>query len=252
MDGNIKNMKTIETFIFVHDQEIILDFINKNRFSNIDGFKYVFLGSRDTSKIQNLDNIIIVRNLPINIEQYPKLTSFTGWYALCKNNLITSDYVNLFEYDINTVDNIINEIQNFTLKDPDFIGYFPMSVTDPVYVNISQYSKPLIDFWIEKNIDILKMIQNLPNGSIWSSSSNSTWKKNHLFSFVEWFNQSLDHVIQSEYCGHIHERSISFYYFLNSLNVLMTNGYMQHVQMNSHGTSPLSKERSEQVYKLLK
>jgi hypothetical protein len=90
-----------QTFIFVHEQNIILDFKNHNKFSNLNNVKYVFLGKNDTDKIESLNDVIICRNLPNNIEDYPNLTSFSCWYALWKNNMYNSNYINLFEYDVN-------------------------------------------------------------------------------------------------------------------------------------------------------
>ena len=71
-----------ETFIFIHDQDYLLDFENKGKLNNLKSYKYVFLGNRPIDKIENLSNVIVARNLPNNIEEYPKLTSYTGWYAL--------------------------------------------------------------------------------------------------------------------------------------------------------------------------
>ncbi|MEY4572245.1 MAG: hypothetical protein RLZ10_1471, partial [Bacteroidota bacterium] len=91
----------IQSFIFCHDQNLILEFISNGKFNNLPNLKFVFLGTElPVDQIENLENVIICRNLPINIEIYPKFTSFTGWYALWKNNLIDADYVNLFEYDV--------------------------------------------------------------------------------------------------------------------------------------------------------
>ena len=133
METSIKNELTVDTFIFVHDQEIILDFISKNKFNDFKNFKWVFLGDKPYDKIQKLDNLIIVRNLEHNIEQYPKLTSFTGWYALHKNNLITSDYVNFFEYDINYVPEFVDINKEMIKRNFDFIGYFPMIISKDDY-----------------------------------------------------------------------------------------------------------------------
>jgi hypothetical protein len=255
METSIENNLTVDTFIFIHDQEIVLDFINKNKFKDFENFKWVFLGNKPYDKIENIDNLIIARNLEHNIEKYPKLTSFTGWYALCKNNLINSDYVNLFEYDINYVSEF-NEINKEILKKNfDFIGYFPMSVSDVVYIKQQQYSIELIKSVKEKTgFDIIEMIneiqKNNPN-SLWSSSSNSTWKVSELNNYIEWFTEHLDNVVVSNFAGHIHERSLSFYYFMKNLKVFLAKNLMIHVQLNSHGTSPLPPERAKELYKLL-
>jgi len=255
METSIENKLTVDTFIFVHDQEIVLDFINKNKFNDFKNFKWVFLGDKPYDKIQKLDNLIIVRNLEHNIEQYPKLTSFTGWYALHKNNLITSDYVNFFEYDINYVPEFVDINKEMIKRDFDFIGYFPMIISDIVYIKQEQYSIELINSVREKTgFDITKMINNLQSNNprtMWSSSSNSTWKVSELKNYIEWFADHLDNIVKSNFSGHIHERSLSFYYFMKNLKVFLVQNLMIHVQLNSHGTSPLPPERAKELYKLL-
>ena len=256
METNTSNMKKIDTYIFVHDQEIILDFNIKNRFSNFENFKYVFLSNRPTDKIEHLENVIIVKNLKTNIEEYPKFTSFTGWYALVKNNLIDSEYVNFFEYDVNYVPEFVDINKQIINKDFDFIGYFPMLITDPVYVTQKQYTDVLIKSIKDKtNVDIYMVINEILNKnklSLWSSSSNSTWKTTELIKYVDWFSQFIDDIKENQFCGHMHERSLSFYYFINELKVYNTKNLMTHFQLNTHSTSPLPPDRFNSLYSNLK
>jgi hypothetical protein len=246
------NINDIETFIFIHDQDILLDFIGKNKFTDIHNFKWVFLGKNPVDKLSSIKNIIVARDLEDNIEQYPKLTSFTGWYALYKNGLLKSKYVNLFEYDIKYIPEFVDINKEMIKNDFDFIGYFPMSIFDVVYIKDSRYSNELIGSVKHKeNKDIVDMINNLPPNTTWSSSSNSTWKVDVLKKYLDWFTLYINDIKDSIYCGHIHERSISFYYFLENLNVRLTQGLMFHAQLNSHGTSPLPPERAKQMYNLL-
>lgn len=249
-------MNNLLNFIFIHDQDIILDFMMKNRFSSLENFRYVFLGNRPTDKIKNLNNLIIARELPYNIENLPKLTSFTGWYALYKNGYLDSEFVNLFEYDINYVPEFPEINKEMTKRDFDFVGYFPMSVSDPVYLKHSQYTKELIES-IEKNFGynisehIMEMMKKNPQ-MLWSSSSNSTWRTDVLKKYIDWFYTFVDDISDNPYCGHMHERSLSFYYFKENLKVFLTRNLMIHVQLNSHGTSPLPPERAKTMYNLLK
>jgi len=249
-------MKKLNTFIFVHDQNIILDFNKINKFSEFENFKYVFLGSRPCDLISDLDNVIIARNLPNNIEQYPKFTSLTGWYALLNNGLIDSEYVNLFEYDINYIPDFNDINKELVNSNYDFIGYFPMLVTDPVYLTFSQYTDKLIES-INKNSgvnihSVFDKILSENNRALWSSSSNSTWKVSELKNYIDWFVPFIDDIKNSDYCGHMHERSLSFYYYVAKLKVKLTNNLMTHFQLNSHGTSPLPPERGAELYKQLK
>lgn len=245
-------MKTVSTFIFVHDQEIILDFNNKNRFKEFQNFKYVFLGDRPTDKIKNQENVIFAKNYEDNLEHYPKLTSYSGWYILWKYKLINTDYVNLFEYDLNYIKGVDKILKPTLNQNNDFIGYFPMSVDDPVYTKMSQYSKELIDSVYKKEniniLDVIKSHKNKDRNLQWSSSSNSTWKTEKFYEFTEWLSNYVEDIVKSDYCGHIHERSLSFYYLINNLKVLNTKNLMTHLQLNSHGTSPLPENRFNQLY----
>lgn len=253
MEEITSTIKKLNNFIFIHDQEIILDFISKNRFNDLEDFRWVFLGSRPVDKIEHLSNLIIARDLPINIEQYPKFTSFTGWYALYKNGYLDSEYVNLLEYDINYIPEFIDINKQMITKDFDFIGYFPMAISDIVYITQSQYSIELTEAVKKKTgFDIVDMIKNMPQNSLWSSSSNSTWKVETLKKYIDWFAEFIDEMKESKFCGHIHERSLSFYYFMEKLKVFLVKNLMVHVQLNSHGTSPLPPERAKEMYKLLK
>lgn len=249
-------MKNIETYIFVHDQEIILDFISKNRFSDLENVKYVFLSHRKSDKIEHLKNVIIIKNYENNLENYPKLTSFTGWYILWKNNIIKSDYVNLFEYDINYIKQFPKINIDLINKNFDIIGYFPMLINDPVYIKMRQYVDGLITSIKNKtNIDIDKLINMLyikNNNSVWSSSSNSTWKVSEWIKYMNWFSNFIEDIKDNPYCGHMHERSISFFYFIYNLNVINMPHLMEHLQLNTHGTSPLEKERFNNLYNNLK
>jgi hypothetical protein len=90
------------------------------------------------------------------------------------------------------------------------------------------------------------------NNSIWSSSSNSTWKTEKLYNYMDWMNNFIDDIKDDNFCGHMHERSLSMFYYIHNLNVLMTNGLMSHFQLNTHGTSPLPPDRFKKLYNNLK
>lgn len=249
-------MKSLSSFIFIHDQEIILDFLEKKRFKDLEDFKWVFLGDKPVDKLSHLNNLIVARELEHNIENIPKLTSFTGWYALYKNGYLNSDFVNLFEYDIHYVSGFPEINKEMLNTEFDFAGYFPMFVQDVVYLKHTQYTKELIES-IEKKFgyNIAEYIHELEKTNpqmLWSSSSNSTWRTEVLKKYIDWFCNFIDDISKSQYCGHMHERSLSFYYFKENLQVFLTRNLMIHVQLNSHGTSPLPPERAKKLYSYLK
>jgi hypothetical protein len=232
----------IETFIFVHDEQIILEFLKVKKFATLPNLKYVFVGNKSVDKVKDLENVIVARNLKHNIEDYPKFTSYTGWYALWKNNLINSDYINLFEYDINIKDELSDSIENVINKDfPDFIGYQPLSLAAFDYItNIRWVSDIIPSIKKHYNVDIYdlvnKIIQNKEYDGVWSCTSNSTFSKETFNEYMVWFEKLIDDLKNTQTCGHAHERSTSFFCFIHKKNISIIRGLMSHFQLDSHKT----------------
>jgi hypothetical protein len=242
----------MQTFIFVHDQNIIIDFINSNKFSNIENVKYVFVGDKPVDKVKDLNEVIICRDLDDNIENYPNLTSFTGWYALWKNNLINSDYVNLFEYDINFSSDLIPQINNAYNEKYDIIGYIPLKVRDFNYIGHLP--------WIEKiisslnsvyKVNLYDLVLSLDANTTVSVTSNHSMKRETFESYMNWISPMIDEIKTSYFSGHEVERSISIFYLLSNLKYKILEGKIEHFQFNSHGTQKISQEKFKNNYQKL-
>lgn len=230
----------IETFIFVHDQNIIIEFENHKKFSNIENYKYVFLGKGNIDKIGEMDNVIIARNYDDNIEQYPLFTSYTGWYLLWKNNLITTDYVNLFEYDVILNENFTNETSKFINGNTEMIGYVPFLVNNFQFIDNPEWNEFLLPAVNEIYETDLKMfyrgILKLNPNAIWTTTSNTTFRVDTFNEFNEWFLPISEKIKDTKTCGHAYERAISHFAYLNNKKLLITNGLLKHLQLNSHST----------------
>ena len=125
----------IQSYIFVHDQHIILRFEKSEKFKNFGDFTYVFLGNGEINKLTHITNIIIVRDLEHNLEDYPKLTAFTGWYALWKNKLLDENKsILLLEYDVHLNDNFIYHLNKFADDKSPMIGFVPFSMSNYHFV----------------------------------------------------------------------------------------------------------------------
>lgn len=244
---------TIQTFIFVHDENIILDFIKHKKFSNLSHLKFVFLGSRDTSKIENLENVIIARNYQDNIEDFPKLTSYTGWYLIWKNNLINSDYVNLFEYDVNVVENLESIILNrISENKTEIFGFIPHNIHEVSYLKHSPWSGYLVKSLSEKyKIDILDYISHLPSDKKCSMTSNHTMSKKSFDEYMEWVNPLIDYIKLSPLSGHEVERSISVFYLLKNKPHEILLDTLKHFQFDSHKTQNIGEQKFLNHYKNL-
>jgi hypothetical protein len=242
----------METFIFVHDENIILDYINANKFSNIKNLKYVFVGNNDVDKIKNLNNVIICRNLPHNLENYPKLTSFTGWYALWKNNLIKSNSINLFEYDVNLNDDIEDHINfNFSLG-YNVIGYVPILISEPDFIGQDHWISHLRSS-LEKtyNVNLNNQMHSLPLDKVITVTSNHSFNTKTFNEYMEWIEPMIDDIKSSNFSGHEVERSISIFYLLKNINYVFLPNLLHHFQFDSHETQGIGRHKFETQYKNL-
>jgi hypothetical protein len=100
-----------------------------------------------------------------------------------------------------------------------------------------------VDTYLKKNTNLL-----------WQNTSNSTWEVSKLKEYVEWAKQFIDILSKFEYAGHAIERSISFFYYIKKLNVSLTSGLLEHLQLNSHKTDPFlpkNNNRFNEGYKKL-
>lgn len=230
-----------ETFIFTHDQDLIMDFEENNKFL-LKKYRYVFLGQNPIDKTIDDDKIIIARDYEDNLEDYPLFSSYTGWYLLWKHNLITTKYINLFEYDT-ILRPDIEQTQSYIFNDydPDMIGHVPMSTSHYHFImnnnwveHIFPAIKTVYKFDIEQQLKI--MIAKDPN-LLWSSTSNTTFKKEVFEEYMEWFYPLVPFLKDTRTAGHAHERSISFFYLTKKKRIILTDSFLQHRQMNSHKTS---------------
>jgi hypothetical protein len=229
-----------ESFIFIHDQDLIISFEESGRYKSLKKYRYVFVGNGDISKIENKDNVIIARNYLDNLEEYPYFTAFTGWYLLWKNNFIKTKYINLFEYDI-ILNNYLEQMTSKLIyENVDIIGYVPIPAANFHYIENKDWVEHIFHA-LKKvyNLDIEKSIKNLLRIKpqlIWASTSNITFKQETFNEFMKWFEPLIPYLKDSKTSGHAFERAISFFYFIKNKKVAITNGILQHIQMDSHKT----------------
>ena len=250
-----KTEEILETFIFVHNQDLIIEFENKNRYSNLKNYKYIFLGKSETSKIENNIKVIIAKNYEDNLEDYPYFTAFTGWYILWKNNLIKTKYVNLFEYDAILNKNIEQIESKIIYDNPDMIGYVPVSSSNFHFINNKDWVEDIF-LAIKKvyNVDVEKQIRRLLQikpDLFWSSTNNVTFKKEIFDEYIKWFEPLIPYIKDTKNCGHAQERAISFFYLIKNKKIVLTNGIIEHLQMDSHKTQGHYVNYEENINKLM-
>lgn len=229
-----------QTFICVHDQNIIIDYEKSNKFSKLKNYCYIFLGNRDTDLIEDNPKVLIANRFENNLENYPYLTAFTGWYLIWKNNLIKTKYITLLEYDTILTDNFEQVISKFLYDNSEMIGYVPVSVNNYHYINnpdwVSEIFSAVKKVYNQNIENTLKVYISKNPNSYWSSTSNATFRTDIFNEFMKWFDPLIPIIKESKTSGHAFERAVSFFYITKNKKMILTNGLLQHIQMDSHKT----------------
>ena len=237
-----------ETFICVHDQDIILEYEKNSKFKSLKNYRYIFLGDKPTNLITKNPKVIIARTYDDNLEDYPYFTAFTGWYLLWKNNLITTKYITLLEYDTIVSENFEQVISKMIYDDKPMVGYVPVSVNNFHYIQNKNWVEHIFNainkvYKINLESKLKTIINNNPNLN-WSSTSNVTFRSDIFNDFMKWFEPLIPYLKDTKTCGHAFERAVSFYY-------ITKNKEMKHIQMDSHKTQGHTVDIDENMSKLV-
>lgn len=220
-----------DIFIVCHDYDMITELEKQNHFKNINNYKYLLVGESKKVNSPFLEKVIICEKLPNNIERLNKLLTFTAWYAIVKNNLSKTDYVTIFEYDVDIKKSLDFDLDNF-----DAIGYIEYLIDSeksfrdyPPY--IEEYVKKL------KIVNHEQEIHNLYGSDKWACTTNFTLKIDFLKDFVDYYYNLIieDDIYHRVKQAHIHERMITMFCLKNKNKIKIENGYLEHFGKLSHG-----------------
>lgn len=227
-------MEKLEVFIVVHDQNIILDYEQNGKFKNLKLYRYVFVGSDETDKIDSNDKVIIARTLPDNIEEKKYLVSFTAWYALAKNNLINTEFICLLEYDVDLSDFFWEE----TLRALDknvIVGYVPFLLNHILFLDGTPYlSRSLINVYGIDPVNLVYTYIQTTNDNLWASTTNMAMSTENFRKFVEWFIPLIREFDDDPISAHVHERAVKIFCILFNLGVRYLPHVLKHWQKKSH------------------
>ena len=242
----------LEIVITVHDQKIVLEFERLGKYSDIPKYTYAFVGMGNCELIRHLRNVIVVRDLPDNIEQYKNLVDFTAWYAFAKNSLIQSKFVALLQYDTAISPKFYEQTLAYLTKEPaKMLGYQKWPILDANFIENNVGAAPLADaLRVAYDADLYQLVERHveAKGDIgWPSSNNLAMSSKLLSEFVDWFSPMIQLLGPNLYSGHSFERSMKIFCILNNVENLYAPQLAHHYQLNSHGTQGLSVDFEKEI-----
>lgn len=185
----------------------------------------------------NIDTIVCKKLLD-NIENFPYLCSYTGWYSVSKNKLYKAhNVVSLLEYDIMTS----QELHNFNLKttneqtNNNYIIAYSKTLTDHY---VFYKSTPWLEISLKKvyNIDLIDFVNSYKDQyPFWPTTTNITMSTILLSSFVDWFNPLCEIFKHHPLGSYVHERALFVYCVLHNTKIIYApDKLITHNQSQSH------------------
>jgi len=227
-------MSKLTNFVVCHDTVSLAHFVDNNKaFEN--EFTYIMCGKHhDKTAIERNKDILVPNLYKFNIEEYNTLLTFTAWYFLAKNNIITTDYVGIFEYDfvfresLNNIKPHLSEFNNYLIA-------FETRVVDDLFINKVKDCLQL--FKSKSEIDTVKLKEVIKSIFIWFPTTNFIMPTKFLYKFVEIYELLLPELLSIPNHPHFHERAISIVAEYNKYTIKCFPTFGKHYQLNSHKIS---------------
>jgi hypothetical protein len=223
----------IDYFVVCHDQDIVLDLRSKMK-----DCRFLFVGNKQHGLIEGLSDVVICEKLTHNIEQYPKLCSFTAWYAVSENQLSKNKYSCLLEYDVELAEDFYSENLKRIKSESEAYGYLREPINDLMFTR----STPWLDVFTIKNynMDIDKFIDSFCDEyPFWYCTTNFLIKNEVLSAFNKWFYQLSDSFKKENLGSYMHERMLNIYFILNYYKIDLIPHKLKHYQFCSHSNKDL-------------
>lgn len=201
----------------------------------IDSLKYLIVGANNTININN--NYIICNQLKNHIEQYPFLCSYTGWYAVAKNNLFNSHVVSLLEYD--TIISHLFETYNKNICSQQLNNNYIIAYNKTLTNHYVFYkSTPWLEIALKRvyDIDLVDFVRSYSKSyPLWPTTTNITMPVEVLIGFIEWFHPMARIFKQHPLGAYVHERALFIYCVLNNIKIIYAPSHLlTHQQAQSH------------------
>lgn len=225
----IKN--NITYYIISHNIKLINQYKKQiSRFKNKPNINYILVGS---VKRKSADDIIVLNNYEDNIEKYPKLCSYTAWYAIPQNKLCSTSKICLLEYDTLLYNNFFNLNDSVSNNFNGIISYSYEKFDDPIFYSETPYLESSLKKFY--NIDLKNFINKYKNEYyIWPTSTNVTMPISILNDFIKWFHPMTKMFRQRSLGSYVHERAFFVFCILNNIPIKYLSNHILHSELRSH------------------
>lgn len=226
----------VEAFITVHDQVLVVEAERAGQFAGL-SHTWLFVGHRPVERVPSDAKVVVARDHDPNIEHWPSLYDFTGWWTLAHHRLIDADDVIFLQYDMHVVDPALaDRCETLLAEKPGVVaftaghhqaGNFLLSCDgfDATYRAGLASLGVAMDGW--------------PSFNEWPSTQGTAWDVVDFYDFMDWVTPALAVFAGSTWAGHLAERLVKAWCVARGCPESYLPGVISHAAADCHGTGAL-------------
>lgn len=223
---------TIQTFVTIHDQDLIEACEAEGRFAALGDVTYLFVGPRPVDRVPSDAKVVVCRDYFGNIEHFPTLYDFTGWWVLAFHGLITADRVILIQYDMRPTDTNLERDASEYLEGHDVAAF------TAGHRSAHNWMLLLDGFERAFRAGLDNRLADMPPADFeeWPTTQGTAWRTAAFTEFMLWVRPMLGVWAEDVWAGHLAERSV--YAWVRATNHRWAHmpGAIVHDHGDCHGT----------------
>lgn len=229
-------MKLIETYVTVHDQDLILECEAAGQFDQLSSHTYLFVGPRPVDRVPADVKIVVARDHVPNIEHWPQLYDFTGWLVLAKHGLIDAKYVMFLQYDMHVNDPHIEV--HCVRKLAERPGPVAFTAGHHLAGNFMLMLSGFEQLY-RQAIGLRGVNMNAwPAFNEWPTTQGTAWRTDRFTGFMLWVEPMLSLFAPEVWAGHFAERTVKAWASVSEREHYLP-GVITHLTKDCHGTGAL-------------
>jgi hypothetical protein len=186
----------------------------------------LFVGDKPVTSCDN-PNIVVVRDLPFNIEDKWRLLTFTAWYAVIKNNLyVDYDRLCILEYDAHITSETFCQQVIDAARNAIVVGF----LLDRTHFHVDIRPDILANYLVSKGINSGSYGKSFQ----WLSSTNLCAERSFFADFVDWYDYEYFIFNDDSNLSYYHERLVAVFTKHKNLTTACVKNVITHDQSNSH------------------
>lgn len=227
---------TVETFVTIHDQDILLECERSGRFADV-SHTYGFVGPRPVDRIPADVKMVVARDYTPNVEQWPSYYDFTLWYVLTAHDLIDADQIICLQYDMRINDTAIAD------RCSKLLDAEPGPIAFTAGHNLADNWMLLIPGFRETfdaGMSQLGVDQNQwPFFNEWPCTQGTAWRTDTFHTFMRWIEPLFELWQSNLWAGHLMERTVKAWCAHHGIPEQYLGGVITHENQDCHGTCSL-------------